>query len=68
MNFPSIKGKNMFVDNVKNSISIILQGGVFKKDIDNVTNIAMQYRELFPSSQIIMSVSSSDFFEFKFIF
>lgn len=51
----------MFVETVKNSLSIVLQGGLFKKDVENISNIVKEYRNVFPESQIILSISSSDF-------
>jgi len=37
------------------------RGGLFKKDVENISNIIKEYRSIFPESQIILSVSSSDF-------
>lgn len=46
------------------NLSIVLQGGVFEKNSTEVTNIASEYRKLFPESEILLSISSSDFLNF----
>lgn len=46
------------------NISIVLQGGIFEKNSTDVTNITTEYRKLFPDSEILLSISSSDFLDF----
>lgn len=50
----SMTGKNL---------SIVLQGGIFKKNSIDVANITSEYRNLFPDAEIVLSVSSSDFLD-----
>ncbi|WP_143221998.1 hypothetical protein, partial [Acetobacter fabarum] len=50
----SMTGKNL---------SIVLQGGLFKKNSIDVANITSEYRNLFPDAEIVLSVSSSDFLD-----
>lgn len=47
------------------NLSIVLQGGIFKKNVSEVASIASEYRSLFPNSEIILSVSSTDFLDFS---
>lgn len=49
------------ISDIGENLSIILQGGVFEKNAVEVTHIASEYRKIFPKSEIIFSISSSDF-------
>ncbi|MFC0502167.1 WavE lipopolysaccharide synthesis family protein [Asaia krungthepensis] len=55
----------MSVSQYKESISIVVQGGLFEKNLNEVANIVQSYRKSFPLSQIILSISSSDFIDYS---
>lgn len=46
-------------------ISIVLHGGFFENNSSDVLNILINYREIFKKSEIIFSISSSDFIDFS---
>lgn len=52
----------MKIDN--KSISIVIHGGCFEKNAADVANILINYRKTFEESEIIFSISSSDFIDF----
>lgn len=47
------------------SISIVIHGGCFEKDASDIANILSSYRNIFSESEIIFSISSSDFIDFE---
>ncbi|WP_182355954.1 WavE lipopolysaccharide synthesis family protein [Komagataeibacter europaeus] len=54
----------MKIDN--KSISIVIHGGCFEKNSAEVANILINYRNIFKESEIIFSISSSDFIDFEY--
>lgn len=46
-------------------ISIVIHGGFFENNSSDVLNILINYREIFKKSEIIFSISSSDFIDFS---
>jgi len=47
------------------SISIVIHGGCFEKNASELENILINYRKEFKESEIIFSISSSDFIDFN---
>ncbi|WP_102323784.1 WavE lipopolysaccharide synthesis family protein [Komagataeibacter saccharivorans] len=47
------------------SISIVIHGGCFEKNASELANILINYRKEFKESEIIFSISSSDFIDFN---
>lgn len=52
-----------FIDNTGKNLSIVIQGGFFEKNAVEVAHITFEYRKIFPNSEIILSISSSDFLD-----
>lgn len=47
------------------AISIVIHGGCFEKNASELANILINYRKQFKESEIIFSISSSDFIDFN---
>ncbi|MBB3957879.1 WavE lipopolysaccharide synthesis family protein [Novosphingobium sediminicola] len=63
---PFLSGdSDLFQEHVNKSgaLTIIVQGGLFKKNIVQVANNCTHWRDLFENAQIICAISSSDFLE-----